>query len=127
GGGGVAMSAAHEQVSLDGLGTADAKRVIGDWLRESGYGEPTVNYKLRDWPFSRQRYWGEPFPIVYDETGLPVALPESMLPVELPEMSDFQPRIVADDEEALPEPPLARAEHWVTVEADLGEGTKTYL
>jgi leucyl-tRNA synthetase len=112
---------------LDGLNVDDAKRRITEWLEETGNGAGAVTYKLRDWLFSRQRYWGEPFPIVYDETGLPVALPESMLPVELPEMSDFQPRIVADDEETLPEPPLARAEQWVTVEADLGEGTKTYL
>jgi leucyl-tRNA synthetase len=112
---------------LDGLNVDDAKRRITEWLEETGNGAGAVTYKLRDWLFSRQRYWGEPFPIVYDETGLPVALPESMLPVELPEMSDFQPCIVADDEETLPEPPLARAEQWVTVEADLGEGTKTYL
>ena len=112
---------------LDGLNVDEAKRRITEWLEETGNGAGAVTYKLRDWLFSRQRYWGEPFPIVYDETGLPVALPESMLPVELPEMSDFQPRIVADDEETLPEPPLARAEQWVTVEADLGEGTKTYL
>jgi leucyl-tRNA synthetase len=112
---------------LDGLNVEDAKRKITEWLEATGNGTGAVTYKLRDWLFSRQRYWGEPFPIVYDETGLPVALPESMLPVELPEMSDFQPRIVAEDEETLPEPPLARAEHWVTVEADLGGGTKTYV
>jgi leucyl-tRNA synthetase len=112
---------------LDGLNVEEAKRKITEWLEATGNGAGAVTYKLRDWLFSRQRYWGEPFPIVYDETSLPHALPESMLPVELPEMSDFQPRIVADDEETLPEPPLARAEHWVTVEADLGDGTKTYV
>jgi leucyl-tRNA synthetase len=112
---------------LDGLHVDDAKRAITEWLEHTGNGKGSVTYKLRDWLFSRQRYWGEPFPIVYDETGLPVALPESMLPVELPEISDFRPRIVADDEETLPEPPLARAEHWVTVTADLGDGPKTYL
>jgi leucyl-tRNA synthetase len=112
---------------LDGLHVDDAKRKITEWLEETDNGAGAVTYKLRDWLFSRQRYWGEPFPIVYDEKGLPVGLPESMLPVELPEMSDFQPRIVADDEETLPEPPLARAEHWVTVEADLGAGMQTYL
>jgi len=112
---------------LDGLGVEDAKRKITEWLEDTTNGAGAVTYKLRDWLFSRQRYWGEPFPIVYDETGLPVGLPESMLPVELPEMTDFQPRIVPDDEETLPEPPLARAKDWVTVEADLGEGTKTYF
>jgi leucyl-tRNA synthetase len=111
---------------LDGLNVEDAKRKITDWLEETNNGAGAVTYKLRDWLFSRQRYWGEPFPIVYDETGLPTALPESMLPVELPEMGDFEPRIVADEEETLPEPPLARAERWVTVDADLGDGLKTY-
>jgi leucyl-tRNA synthetase len=126
-GDGVGMNSSNDQVSLDGLPTAEAKRAISEWLSASGFGEPTVNYKLRDWLFSRQRYWGEPFPIVYDETGLPVALPESMLPVELPEISDFEPRIVSDDESTLPEPPLARAESWAKVELDLGDGRKTYV
>ncbi len=61
------------------------------WLEEHGAGRAETTYRLRDWLFSRQRYWGEPFPIVYDEHGLPVALPESMLPVELPELADFRP------------------------------------
>ncbi len=125
-GDGTGMNSSNDEVSLDGLPTPEAKRVISDWLRTSGFGEPTVNYKLRDWLFSRQRYWGEPFPIVYDETGLPVAVPESMLPVELPEITDFEPRIVDDEEDTLPEPPLARAESWAKVELDLGEGPKTY-
>ncbi|MGI8796178.1 MAG: leucine--tRNA ligase [Acidimicrobiia bacterium] len=112
---------------LDGLHVDEAKERIIAWLEETGNGRGTVTYKLRDWLFSRQRYWGEPFPIVYDDAGLPVALPESMLPVTLPEIADFEPRIVADDEETLPEPPLARADDWVTVELDLGDGPKTYL
>jgi leucyl-tRNA synthetase len=119
---------------LDGLYVADAKARIIEWLEETGYGEGTVTYKLRDWLFSRQRYWGEPFPIVYDETGLPVALPESMLPVVLPEVTDFEPT-TSDDPDALPEPPLARAEQWVSVELDLpgdtwrgyGGGPKRYV
>jgi leucyl-tRNA synthetase len=103
---------------LDGLGVDDAKARIIEWLEAEGHGAAAVSYKLRDWLFSRQRYWGEPFPIVYDEHDLPVALPEAMLPVELPEVDDFSPK-VSDDPDAAPEPPLARAEQWVMVELDL--------
>jgi leucyl-tRNA synthetase len=123
---GVATNSTGPEVSLDGLPTAEAKQRIGEWLETAGYGAPAVTYKLRDWLFSRQRYWGEPFPIVYDDEDRPIPLPESMLPVELPEISDFAPRILADDDTALPEPPLARAEEWVTVELDLGDGPRRY-
>ncbi len=118
---------------LDGFSVADARREIIAWLEQHGYGEGTVTYKLRDWLFSRQRYWGEPFPIVYDDAG-PIALPESLLPVELPEMTDFEPA-TSDDPDALPQPPLARAADWVEVELELpgaewagcGAGRRTYL
>ncbi|MGQ0825409.1 MAG: leucine--tRNA ligase [Actinomycetota bacterium] len=118
---------------LDGLSVDDAKVAIIEWLEQNGYGAGAVTYKLRDWLFSRQRYWGEPFPIVYDEYG-PVAVPESMLPVELPEVDDFEPK-TSDDPDALPEPPLARATDWVEVEMALdgpawaghGGGKKVYL
>jgi leucyl-tRNA synthetase len=118
---------------LDGLAVTDAKREIIAWLEQHGYGEGTVTYKLRDWLFSRQRYWGEPFPIVYDDAG-PIALPDSLLPVELPEMTDFEPA-TSDDPDALPQPPLARATNWVEVELELpgpvwagyGAGRRTYL
>jgi len=99
---------------------------INQWLEVSGNGAPAVTTKLRDWLFSRQRYWGEPFPIVYDDDDLPVALPESMLPVTLPDMNDFEPRILAEDDPAPPEPPLARAEEWVYVMLDLGDGERVY-
>jgi leucyl-tRNA synthetase len=123
---GNAMNSASSDVSLDDLPTAAAKQRIGEWLESAGSGAPAVTYKLRDWLFSRQRYWGEPFPIVYDDDGRPVPVPESMLPVELPEIADFEPRILADDDTALPEPPLARAEDWVHVELDLGDGPRRY-
>jgi len=121
----VEPGAAVNSFPIDGLSTAEAKRRIGAWLRDQGSGEPTVTYKLRDWLFSRQRYWGEPFPIVYDEAGAPIALPESMLPVELPDLEDFAPES-SEDPNAPPRPPLARAEDWAEVELDLGDGPKRY-
>ncbi|GAB3941377.1 hypothetical protein GCM10027614_26590 [Micromonospora vulcania] len=86
-----------------------------------------MTYRLRDWLFSRQRYWGEPFPIVYDETGAAIALPEEMLPVELPEVDDFSPKTFdPDDAASNPETPLSRRRDWVEVELDLGDGPKRY-
>jgi leucyl-tRNA synthetase len=112
---------------LDGLDVAEAKKAIIAWLEEHGHGEGTVQYKLRDWLFARQRYWGEPFPIVYDEDGLPHALPEHLLPIELPEVDDYSPQTFdPDDANSQPSPPLARATDWVEVELDLGDGPKTY-
>ncbi|MFC7532700.1 leucine--tRNA ligase [Actinoplanes sp. GCM10030250] len=112
---------------LDGKGVAEAKAAMITWLEENGKGSGATTYRLRDWLFSRQRYWGEPFPIVYDETGLPIALPESMLPVELPDVDDFSPRTFdADDADTEPETPLSRKKDWVQVELDLGDGPKTY-
>jgi leucyl-tRNA synthetase len=112
---------------LDGLGVASAKKKIIEWLEAEGHGEGAVTYRLRDWLFSRQRYWGEPFPIVYDETGLPVALPEKFLPLELPEVDDFSPRTFdPDDADTSPETPLSRAREWVEVTLDLGDGPRRY-
>lgn len=116
-------------ITLDGLGVVEAKARITEWLAERGIGEGTVNFRLRDWLFSRQRYWGEPFPIVYDEDGIAHSLPESMLPLELPEVDDYSPRTFdPDDADTKPETPLSRNEDWVDVELDLGrgEGVKRY-
>jgi leucyl-tRNA synthetase len=112
---------------LDGLNVAAAKRAITGWLIEHGAGEPAVTYKLRDWLFSRQRYWGEPFPIVYDEEGHPQAVPADQLPVELPDLPDFRSAALdPDDEISEPVPPLAQAADWATVELDLGDGPRHY-
>jgi leucyl-tRNA synthetase len=107
---------------LDGLGVAEAKRRMIAWLETEGRGEGTVTYKLRDWLFSRQRYWGEPFPILHEldsdgqPTGRVVPVDESELPVTLPPMDDFQPT-ASEDPEAPPQPPLGRAdESWQIVE-----------
>ncbi|MYU34514.1 leucine--tRNA ligase [Streptomyces sp. SID8358] len=121
------VNSANDEVSLDGLGVVDAKARITEWLREHGVGEGTVNFRLRDWLFSRQRYWGEPFPIVYDEEGIAHPLPESMLPLELPEVEDYSPRTFdPDDADTQPETPLSRNADWVNVTLDLGDGPKKY-
>lgn len=90
---------------LDGMPTSQAKKKITAWLEERGLGRAAVQYKLRDWLFSRQRYWGEPFPVVW-ENGCHSALDESELPVRLPELDDFKPTGTA-------EPPLAKSKDWV--------------
>ncbi|MFJ5707818.1 leucine--tRNA ligase [Streptomyces sp. NPDC093105] len=121
------VNSANGEISLDGLGVVDAKAKITAWLADRGIGEGTVNFRLRDWLFSRQRYWGEPFPIVYDEDGVAHALPESMLPLELPEVEDYSPRTFdPDDADTQPETPLSRNEEWVNVTLDLGDGPKKY-
>ncbi|MCH7791092.1 MAG: leucine--tRNA ligase [Planctomycetes bacterium] len=97
---------------LDGLDIADAKARIIDWLEDKGVGERTVNFKLRDWLFSRQRYWGEPFPIVWDEDGHHHAIGESTLPLALPPLTDYAPQ-----ESDTPKPLLAKAHDWVKTTA----------
>lgn len=90
---------------LDGLPTPQAKSRVIDWLEEKGLGKRSINFKLRDWLFSRQRYWGEPFPLVW-ENGQHRPLPESELPVTPPALADFKPT-------GTPEPPLSKAPEWV--------------
>ncbi|MFB6873243.1 leucine--tRNA ligase [Streptomyces sp. NPDC056323] len=117
------VNSANDEISLDGLGVVDAKARITEWLTAHGVGEGTVNFRLRDWLFSRQRYWGEPFPIVYDEDGIAHPLPGSMLPLELPEVDDYSPRTFdPDDADTQPETPLSRNADWVNVTLDLGDG-----
>jgi leucyl-tRNA synthetase len=109
---GLATNSANSEISLNGLSTAEAKAKITAWLEAKGLGKKTINYKLRDWLFSRQRYWGEPFPIVWrrDASGQPYheALPESALPLLPPALTDYKPT-------ASGEPPLARAKDWVNL------------
>ena len=112
---------------LNGLGVEEAKKAITARLEADGRGSARVEYKLRDWLFARQRYWGEPFPIVYDDTGRAHPLPESMLPVELPDIADYSPVIFdPDDPDSEPSPPLNKAEDWVHVDLDLGDGLRHY-
>lgn len=100
---------------FNGLSTAEFKEKIADWLTEKGLGEKAVNFKLRDWLFSRQRYWGEPFPIIHCEDGRRIALTEDQLPLRLPEIDDYKP-------DGTGEPPLAKVTDWVNV--TLPDGTK---
>ncbi|MEG3586634.1 MAG: leucine--tRNA ligase [Actinomycetota bacterium] len=109
---------------LNGLSVDDAKSKMTEWLDTTGNGKIKTTYKLRDWLFSRQRYWGEPFPIVYGEDGLPIGVDERQLPVELPDLIDWAPRSLNENSD--PEPPLGRASDWGTIELDLGDGLQSY-
>ena len=112
---------------LDGLTVEQAKAAMIAKLEADGRGSGRIEYKLRDWLFARQRYWGEPFPIVDDAEGHAHPLPESMLPVELPDIEDYAPVSFApDDADSEPSPPLNKADEWVHVELDLGDGLRTY-
>ena len=100
---------------FNGLSTPEFKEQITNWLEGQNLGRKAVNYKLRDWLFSRQRYWGEPFPILHTQDGRIIALSEQDLPLELPAVKDYKPSGTG-------EPPLANATNWINV--TLSDGTK---
>ena len=123
----VYVNSANDSLDLNGDHTvAEATSLTTAWLTAHGKGHGTVNYKLRDWLFARQRYWGEPFPIVWDEHG-PLPLPDDQLPVRLPAIDDYKPQALdPDDASSSPTPPLARAEAWAHPTLDLGDGPRQY-
>lgn len=125
---GTAVNSANDRgLDINGMSLDEAKAATIEWLEAQGAGVGKIQYKLRDWLFARQRYWGEPFPIVYDEDGVAHALPDSMLPIELPEVDDYKPvSFDPEDADSSPQPPLAKATDWVNVELDLGDGPKMY-
>jgi len=117
----VMVHSANDEVSLNGLHVPEAKKKITAWLEKHGLGRAKENYKLRDWLFSRQRYWGEPFPILHGPDGEIRTVDEADLPVLLPDMDDFKPTSggASDDPDAPPQPPLGRAgDDWKKVEID---------
>ncbi|MFH0988464.1 MAG: leucine--tRNA ligase [bacterium] len=114
--GGTGINSSNNELSLNGLPTPEAKRRIIEWLEKKNIGKATIQYKLRDWLFSRQRYWGEPIPIIYLEDGTLKALDDSELPLLLPDLKKFQPS-------GTTESPLALATDWITV-VDQSTGMK---
>ena len=112
----VNSSTQDNSFSLNNLKVPDAIKMISDWLEETGKGRSAVNYKLRDWLFSRQRYWGEPIPILHDSDDNTVPVSEEELPVNLPQVENYQPTGTGES-------PLAKVSSWVEV----NEGGKTYL
>lgn len=103
---GVNINSSNDEVSIDGLPTKEAKEKIIQWLEEKNIGRKKIQYKLRDWLFSRQRYWGEPIPIIFFEDGTKRALDLDELPLLLPEISEFKPSGTGES-------PLANVESWV--------------
>jgi leucyl-tRNA synthetase len=105
---GIAINSSSEELTIDGLPTLRAKEEVIQWLELKGQGKAAVQYRLRDWLFSRQRYWGEPIPIIHLEDGTMKSLASGELPLELPALEKFQPS-------GTTESPLALAENWVNV------------
>jgi leucyl-tRNA synthetase len=113
---GVMINSSHDDFSIDGLEIEPAKQAVIAWLEKHQKGERTVNYKLRDWLFSRQRYWGEPFPILHFADGTKRVLDIDELPLCPPELTDFKPSGTGES-------PLAKAKDWVEI-VDLKTGKK---
>ncbi|MDG2200605.1 MAG: leucine--tRNA ligase [Phycisphaerales bacterium] len=109
---GICMNSSSDALTIDGTHTAEAKATVIAWLEEQGLGRGKVNFRLRDWLFSRQRYWGEPFPVVFDEHGHHYGLSDEALPLELPPLADYVP--VESD---VPTPLLGKAVDWITTTA----------
>ena len=105
-GDGEMIASANAEVSLNSLPVEAAKKAICDWLGGKGIGKATTQFKLRDWLFSRQRYWGEPFPVAHMEDGSEKLMSDAELPVLLPELADFKPTGTMD-------PPLSKAKDWL--------------
>ncbi len=112
GGEGICMNSSNAELSIDDRTTVEAKSTVIEWLEEHGLGRGKINFRLRDWLFSRQRYWGEPFPVVFDEDGHHHGLPDEALPLPLPDLEDFAP--VESD---VPTPLLGKAEDWINTTA----------
>lgn len=111
---GTLTNSSNREISLDGLSVPDAIARVTEWLEHKGLGKRSVNYKLRDWLFSRQRYWGEPIPIIHVD-GEPKPVPEDQLPVELPEVDKYKPAGTGES-------PLARMQDWVnTTDPETGK------
>jgi leucyl-tRNA synthetase len=125
---GTYVNSKNDSLTLNGKRTIEEATLLANtWLEANKFGSSAVTYRLRDWLFSRQRYWGEPFPIVYDEDDQPIAVPISALPIKLPELADFKPQALdPNDQTSDPIPPLARVGEWVNVTLDLGDGPRQY-
>ena len=105
---GTYINSSNNLISLDGLSQAEGIAAMNKWLEEQNMGQATVNYKIRDWLFSRQRYWGEPFPVIHWEDGSIELLDEKDLPLELPELTDYLPGESGES-------PLSNAREWVNI------------
>ena len=111
-GDGIVINSSRDDLSLDDCSSEEARKLVIDWIEKKRIGDRQIRYRLRDWLFSRQRYWGEPFPIVHDENGRAWPISDEHLPVELPPLDDFAP---AESED--PQPLLAKAEAWLNTTA----------